>query len=94
MSSLASEGAKIGMKIMAGDLNARMGKPSGEEAIEILGRRGYAERELANEGYEVQENRDQLIQFCKLNQRTVANTRFDYPAINKITYRRPGTPAN
>ena len=88
------EGAKGGMTIIAGDLNARLGKPVCGEEAEILGRSGYAERELANEGYEVQENRDLLLQFCKINRFVVANTRFDKTAIKKVTYRRPGTPVN
>ena len=81
------------MTIVCGDMNARLGRPTenGDETG-IIGRHGYAERELADEEHEVREKRDMLIQFCTLNKFIVTNTRLEKPNTEKVTFRRLGTP--
>ena len=75
---LFNEKTKGGMTIIGGDFNARLGYPieGGEE--EIIGRHGYAEKELRNETEAVQESREMLLQFCKMHKMAVANTRFEH----------------
>ena len=89
-----STGGKGGMTIVCGDFNARLGRPVNGEESRIIGKYGYAERDLADEALEVQENREMLMQFCKLNKLVAANTHFEKSTKEQITYRRPGTPVN
>ena len=74
-------------KLVLGDLNARMGKSQpGEEHIlgpDTFGRTATHVVERPN--------RDMLIEFCESTETLVANTFFDVPAEQKVTFMESGS---
>ena len=77
-----------GMKLVAGDLNARLHRRfPGEE--DIMG-----EFIFGNEGADMilGSNRELMVEMCAKHNMVISNTCFDHPREEQVTFRRQGTP--
>ena len=79
------------MVILAGDFNARVGRHTNENELSVIGRHPYMSHSEDEHNEHIWENRLLLLEFCLLRNLVIANTRFEQPDDNKVTYRLPGT---
>ena len=81
------------LNIWLGDFNARPGKPREEGEEEIIGAHPYERKwnPIEVESEEVADNRNKCMDFCRIHDLRIMNTRFEKSDWNKITYRPPGT---
>ena len=77
-----------GLKLVAGDLNARIHQRfPGEE--DVLGEFTFGNKDA---DMVLGSNRELLLEMCAKHKMVVSNTCFDHPVEDQVTFRRPGTP--
>ena len=91
MTKLMTSSRNLKKRRPSPSLNARIGKPCESNESNIIGRYGYQERDVAEETPEVRENRDMLIQCCKVNDSVLTSTSLKRTPNKLITFRKTAT---
>lgn len=82
--------------VVAGDFNARAGRPRNLEEKSVLGFHGYEHvaTSVSEEKEQLFENRRMFLDFCRAPELAAANALFQKEDVRKVTHRPPTTLSN